>query len=684
MAPAKKTTKKQVKTKTRAKKQPAPAQAAPAAEVLPYRDNQAYLEDVLSLVGGDVPLEKAKEHVFGILENIEKRVRVSTAEIPFEQVLKKHGVTPLQRYYIYWVIYHLSVFRTVSTRDFFAHTQRRGICSAAEALRLIADVESPVYQVLVRVDDRFTLNVNSLSANMLLWGPVKRKLAKKGAAQEPLVHAEAKQEQQADAQKEEKKTQPETYAGVQEYLTDVINLIRKDIADKKTGTERIAEKCQNSAVPIPFEEELKKANLTVAERFCVYKAAVDALFGKWLNKSEFFNELQDHGFCSAAEAAQLIFNKKSSLYSSKLVVSSSSDRIRCKDELLDKLLTMPEAPKKQAEKTTPGAENKEKILESPVSISQALEPYVVSQQSAKEGLATAVYEHFLRCRLAEKKRMAVDKVNVLLWGPTGTGKTYLCRTLANLLSMPFYIADASQMTDTGYVGLSADSVLTGLAAKITSMNNKFPPSIVYLDEVDKICYKPRVGGSDISGKAVQEELLKLLEADRYATSGGRFGESRQYDISNVLFIAGGAFEGLDKIVKRRVGGSSLGFVQHEKANDKRTSPRTEDFVKYGFMPEFLGRFTKWIQLDALNEEHLITILDKSKDSPVSQYKAVFEEAGIKLVVPQSTLQHIARRALKNGTGARGLKNVLSAMLGKALFKCKKEQLKEYTLEPENT
>ena len=679
MAQAKKTTKKQVKTKARAKKQPAPEQAAPAAEIRPYPDSQAYLEDVLSLFSGDVPPEKAKEHVFGTLEKIAKRVRVSTAEIPFETVLKKHEVTPLQRYYIYWVIYYLSVFRTVSTRDFFAHTQQRRLCSATEALRMIADVESPVYEVLVKTEDHFTSAINSLSVNMLLWGPVKRKYAKKDAAQEPPAPAEAQKEQQQEA----KKPQPETYADVQEYLTDVIGLIRKDFADKKAETERIAEKCRNSAVPIPFEEELKKANLNTAERFCVYKTAVDALFGRWLNKSELFTELQDHEFCSTAEAAQLVFNRKSILYSSKLLFASSSDRLRCKDELSDKLLTVPEFPKKQAEKATTGAENKGKILESPVSISQALEPYVVSQQSAKEGLATAVYEHFLRCRLADKKRMAVDKVNVLLWGPTGTGKTYLCRTLANLLGMPFYIADASQMTDTGYVGLSADSVLTGLAAKITSMSNKFPPSIVYLDEVDKICSRPRAG-NDVSGKAVQEELLKLLEADRYTTSGGRFGESRQYDISNVLFIAGGAFEGLDKIVKRRMGGSSLGFIQHEKANDKRASVRTEDFVKYGFMPEFLGRFTKWIQLDALSERHLVDILDKSKDSPVSQYKAIFEEAGVKLVVPQATLQHIARKALKNGTGARGLKNVLSAMLGKALFKCKKEQLKEYTLEPENT
>jgi ATP-dependent Clp protease ATP-binding subunit ClpX len=527
-----------------------------------------------------------------------------------------------------------------------------------------------------------------------------QKPATQPAADATASKAEAKT---AEQPKPEESLKP--YQNAEEYLEDVLCLFSSthpnfDATMKQLSPSekdqffcnqlaKIEKRCQNSTAKIPFEEELKKFRITRAERYCIYAAAIGTIRRDPFSPIALIRLLTLRRLCPLHQAAQIVYNPRNVIYESGLVRITGLSRpvLEMRSIFVNKLLSLeikqPEAQKEQPVETKP--EPKEKLTDSPLSICNAVDPYVISQQAAKEGLATAVYEHFLRCRLAEKNNDKLDKVNVLIWGPTGTGKTYLCRTLAKLLKMPFYMADASQLTDTGYVGLSVDSVLEGLAGRVKNMketDTKFPPSIIYFDEVDKIASIGRSDGPDVSGKKVQEELLKLLEADTYTIQPNHIARkpSKTYDISNVLFIASGAFEGLDEIVAKRSGGG-MGFISKAKTANTRTAATTDDLVEYGLMPELLGRFTKWLQLEALTEQNLIDILCKSEDSPITQYKKVFKEAGIELIVPDKTLHHIAQQALKKGTGARGLKNVMSNLLGQALFTCKKEGKKSFTVQP---
>lgn len=483
----------------------------------------------------------------------------------------------------------------------------------------------------------------------------------------------------------ENKSALQPYQHASEYLQDVIDMFQTPRIVVDEQLQHIEQRLKGTKAHIPFEDELNKYNLNKLERFCVFKIAYEHLFSSFgPSVKDVFRALHNAKLCNTDKVAQTVLKKESPIYTSK-IIAVIRGICTIKNDMLDKLLGVEYFSKSgdlaPADKGIPQAEksNSKPIddILSPVDICNKLDDYIVGQEQAKEDISSAVYEHLLRCRLSAKDKIYLGKTNLLMIGPTGTGKTYLCSNLAKILNMPFYIADASQMTDTGYVGLSADSILTGLQSKIKDMNGTtFPPSIIYLDEIDKIAFKRQ--DNDVSGKSVQEEFLKLLESDTYTCGGERNRSAKQYDISNIMFIAGGAFSGLEKITAERTQEKKIGF-SCENAQKSKAEITTADLEKYGFMPEFLGRFTKRTFLQDLNEQDLANILTNTKNNPLEQYRKIFKEAGILLKVPAKTITAIAKTALKNQSGARGLKTELSNILGSALFHCKKEGKKQYIL-----
>jgi ATP-dependent Clp protease ATP-binding subunit ClpX len=260
------------------------------------------------------------------------------------------------------------------------------------------------------------------------------------------------------------------------------------------------------------------------------------------------------------------------------------------------------------------------------------------------------------------------------------------------LDIPIYIADASQLTETGYVGLSPDSIFAGLLKKCKQnmQESKFPVSIVYIDEIDKIAINKNDNKDGVGTKTVQEEFLKIFESTNYFCNGGRFGLDREYDISNVMFIVGGAFSGLEQIIENRLNSNkckNIGFFNEEFSVQDNLNilqqATADDIINYGFMPEFVGRLPNKVILNSLTKQDLIKILTESQNNVISQYKQVFMEAGIKLEILEETIEYVAEQAIKNRTGARGLKSVLSSILNKILFETASKGQTDFTLSPKD-
>ncbi len=308
----------------------------------------------------------------------------------------------------------------------------------------------------------------------------------------------------------------------------------------------------------------------------------------------------------------------------------------------------------------------------PAALSEKLGEYVVGQDHARRTIATGVYKHQQICRL-NKERKGVDRLqraNIFLIGPTGTGKTHLCRTLAKVLNVPFVICDATQYTETGYVGANVEEMLVALSKQAGQKGVAQQGGIIFIDEIDKIAQR-RVGPShnsnrDVSGLSVQTELLKLLDGDIVHY------QNVDYDVSKILFIAGGAFSGLEDIITARQKEHHIGFSTGREPNAcagtqslKDAGP--EDIMAYGFMPEFMGRFASIVALDGLGKSELVDIMTKPRNNLLSQYQALFKASGIDLRIPQTALEWVADQALLNRTGARGLKAILETHLSPILF-----------------